>query len=158
MSPHLVFLAENSRSSAVTDRKEDRLGVRWFYAIVTIARKDGDPCTRQGKKMFLGQVHEGPRDYGLDCHSQLEDDQEGNLSGWLERSPKLLRNLLELEEGVKRPVHDPRIASGRGTVRCPSAVFTCAKLLEGPIANLAVASRCEYEKRIGDEGGRQRKD
>jgi len=40
MSAHLVFLAEKSCSSAVTDQKEDRLGVRWFYAIVTIARKD----------------------------------------------------------------------------------------------------------------------
>jgi hypothetical protein len=54
MSPDLVFLAEKSRSSAVTSRKVDHLGVRWFYAIVTIARKDSDLPTRQGETRFFG--------------------------------------------------------------------------------------------------------
>jgi len=63
MFPHLVLLAEKSRSSAVTGRNEDRLGVRWFLRdhhdrkgrIATLR-------TRQGEKTgFLvgGQYQKG---------------------------------------------------------------------------------------------------
>jgi hypothetical protein len=87
-----VFPAEKSRSSAVTGRKEDRLGVMWFNAIVTIAKEGRRPSHMpRGKTVWWAgnTQRERSKAWTVDLGNEArQSDEKNNLKSRIRyRSP-----------------------------------------------------------------------